>query len=557
MSLSRSDGNEAYEESVRIVSAWVTTLSLQASEADKNASLLKKLAPELLASVFQWLGVRDILSASEVSKSWHDVIFSSPAIWDHINYSTHEYAFPEALHAMLKLSAQRPLYLQVGICFKDLRLDDVCAAIKPHIHRCVALSIQLHENHCDTTDWSDEAPDPSIRPGMGRLAATLCQPALRLRKFRFLNYTRTDLEVAGHMSLFAGVAPHLELVKVLCSILTLQWSHEAFRQVKIIKYCALDQMQYSHIVKLVELFPSAEELSLELAQPEYVPSFNGQPRLNLPRNLRLFVIGSEDINVQVHTFLQYFRHSVIPAIWISYSEKATTPADGLALVTMCQMDSTEQFHVRMASIESSNTIGDPLFIRMFEHEISTDDVMNRAPGEVTRERSGIDIHNAITIDPMMFVSVTRLIITELVFDLHRLGNPLPPLPNLRHLEITTLRTISHSKLGFCSGFIAPLRAHAAEVLRCPVLETLCIMARRSNDEVPPTRVSPDMVSDFVETFLRYDTSVLKLLAFRGVEIVVVDPIELQRMLMLAENTEWDNVPISPDYPNPETLAWDW
>ncbi|KAH7102623.1 hypothetical protein BKA62DRAFT_699252 [Auriculariales sp. MPI-PUGE-AT-0066] len=535
---------------------------IRAAQKHNDCQPISWLPSEVLGHIFSWISDhRHRASLALVCRQWRTGIMSSPSIWDIVSYKPEAWTTPDALAKLLSLSMESPLHLDIWL--GNLHLNNVFDAVLSVLHRCSRLRVSI------TDDFPRESDEEE------KLIHALSGPAPMLRSLRLMDHRGLfNSTFQDSVQLFGGEAPLLREFMAQCELSALASSAPIFSNIRRMLWAPSTIIfQTQDLIKIAELCPQIEELNLDL--DDWLSSDECTQRVTLPASLRALFIVVNDSSAPAERLLRTVRHSAIPVVWVKFNQPSVSAFDGHVVTSILELSGgssvsevtdADRFIVRSMSFESTTHQDPALNIFMYSEDTELHQLV---PGtgphfgseRIWSERAIIDISKDLELEPTVFAHVVRLYITELAFDMDFVGKPLPSLPMLLHLTIYTLRAVSHRpESDNTSGFITalyptPMDSH--HILQCPSLRTLRIAAR-----VPfvlldvATRLSADMVVAFIRRYLRYDSKQLQCLHFNGVEIIVVDPLDLQQMFDLAEDVDFSPLVVAWRFKGENLLHWD-
>jgi len=527
------------------------------------------LPAEILAGIFAWVPLRQRRPLALVCTRWQQVLSSSPEIWSDVQFDARKFRDRAALEAILALSKNRPLSLDLRIGSRCLA--ELCSALEENLHRCVKLVLNL-----SVTNTSNG------RAIANRVAIALARPAPLLRSFSLLDSDGWfNSEEDSAIQLFQGEAPALHFLKLHCNLDAVQWSAAAFVNVTHLRFCPSRGLEEDDLAVIARLFPTVEELVIEVEHwNETAHRPPSSPRIRFPNTLRKLDFVPASTDAEPHRFLAAVDCTGVPSVSVAYRRAAFAPDQGPILRTICGLDATDEdtpgFTARVISLGSTTQSVQPeppyaifsmnLFLFDTEHDIY-DLVRACATGPTSHPPTpgaSVPPMRAVTglgigaiLDSSVFTNCTRLLLSELAFDAEVFEQNLPPMLSVTHLTIYTMRPIAHGRAANCTAFVlcdvppdcvetnntnavaeADSSSRTPRVLTCPALRTLRFAGRVP---VPayPTTTTPELICSFVERFLRYGDRRLDELTFAGVSFVVPEPVQLERMLALAERSDWD------------------
>ncbi|KZV93243.1 hypothetical protein EXIGLDRAFT_835879 [Exidia glandulosa HHB12029] len=452
---------------------------------------IARLPRNIFCSVFAlYIDLRDLVRATGVCHVWRDALMHDPSVWTVL--SNYEVVCPPGvLTRLLSLSSTLPLHLELEAT--DANWPEVCESLEVNLQRCLSLSVTFNSHNASV-----------------RLTAALCgrsAPILRTFKlfdpFSWFNslWDRDD----GGGVLFAGDAPHLELVKIHTDLTNVRPS-SALRAVKRLR-CANasswedDSNASGNVVRILDLFPRVEILALEVRPDSRVDA--SQELIKLPPlltdvvvDISLTAFSASNINV-----MRRFKDPDLPSLRGKISGECTPEQ---CLSHMRDMlagtaPSALELWSRGPDIEVFaywDPSCQPVDGREFDrgsYQVSPKILKDLLPSDV-------------------FANVTWLGVAEDLF-----GHDDVQIPAMRavtRLCVSLLYGPAHRTYGAQSMFLLP----PDKVFSFPLLKTLAICAA-STMALPSggyiTWLTPDLVSRFIRSHLRYDAPRIGRLIFEG------------------------------------------
>jgi hypothetical protein len=283
---------------------------------------------------------------------------------------------------------------------------------------------------------------------------------------------------------------------------------------------------------------------------------------------------------------------------VFYQEFSIVGSDGWMLNSVLNMPKNNngvrphrnapQFVGRTIAVYASTIVSSsPLIVDIFEEadlELNLRSPKGRPGPELVpppRQRTVSCLGRHTVLDPALFLNVTMLYVTEMLFDPNATGRALPPLPKVQRLVIYTMRPLSHIESPrWVSTFVCPSPPDGASstvkdsesgdsddeysvtaphhTLICPSLQTIVIGARRPYEPdsfYPLTRFEPETIVRFVQGHLRYDIERLRRIELVGLDLHVIDPRGLQQLLELADEVDWDSRELVDRFQLPVVMGW--
>ncbi|KAH7100159.1 hypothetical protein BKA62DRAFT_266297 [Auriculariales sp. MPI-PUGE-AT-0066] len=527
------------------------------SELKKHArqhnalQLIFKLPDEIFAAIFVWLQVSERIQAAHTCKAWARVMFSTPNIWSNVTYDASTRTHPKRLTEILRLSADSDVYLEATI--SALHAQDICRNIRTNMHRFVDLRLTIA---------ADFPASASVH-----LQQALCTTAPRLRAFYLFddtNHIRTFSYTDGDRTgcpccweedkfLFDDEAPSLRLVKLSCHVDALRGCYESFEHVERVHFSSNNgELSHAIIHQLLASFPVVRELAI--SWETWMSGTRDQsPPLDLPPTLKAALLIPRQAEANVGAALAAVDHLSIPIFWILHDRDAISPNAASVIEELCRLlPSGPQktgarvipFTPRMMVIEHSIFTNHSMNVYMYDHEDNI--YVTRPPYSAPTIRDPVDERVLMDLDieahlpQLLFSQVTHLDLSERVFDSETFSQPLLMFPALVSLKISLLKYESHDVKydPIPSTLLWPTAslAQPPNRLDCPMLERLefTITIHHENWHVPRTRIHAAAIPRFVHTSLRCGAR-LKNLSFVGIELLVIDPMEVEQLFALTEN----------------------
>ncbi|KAH7102616.1 hypothetical protein BKA62DRAFT_788536 [Auriculariales sp. MPI-PUGE-AT-0066] len=528
--------------SLRTLVSTAVEDTLAGLAAQYNAtSIFARLPPELVAAVMSWLPVIERARASQTCKTWHHVTFSAPHVWTDISYDSG--SSPDAVRAMVRLSRDCPVTL-------DIELDrdtahHIAQAVQRCTHRCKELRVTFNIKLLQLA--TEDVAQPFIHP------------APLLRRLWIEDGINCVLgPVLSCRPLFGGHAPRLQSVVFRGEIESLANSTDTLRSVRRVYVHELKPLAPEGIQQIMNLFPAIEQL---LLQVDVFLLFDTPVRL--PSSLEVFEILTTDDHTGAADVLSAVNYSSILRISMQQQAGITSEAQivnyfrgtSSEFVTGGRIDERLK-PVRCAWVDwpwNASNLADGVNVHIYADDEDMHVILpltnpDRAKPRRVWERVLTNV--ATPLPAQVFSSITRLYINELVFDTDSLDYELPPMPSLVTLFIWLIPEAFHR----CGLGSSPFTFSETESggsssrrLTCPELKTLHIVAGHEEwtlDGLQP-RLTAQMVLQFVSRCLQYDTQQLSMLSFIGVELVAIQPDELDHLVQLAAELQFE----------PRFLSW--
>ncbi|KAH7102624.1 hypothetical protein BKA62DRAFT_96440 [Auriculariales sp. MPI-PUGE-AT-0066] len=582
------DGNSNFH-SIQSTILEVVQLELQELTRAHNASQpFYRLPVELLAEVFARIPIQQRLLPALVCKAWCQAMFSSPRIWNIIRWDWDTYESTATLARLLELSAECSLHLDISIGAEGR--ESICELLETNLHRCVELRVSFIEPHPSATVCA-------------RLTSTLLVPAPRLQRFYLFDIWKTfNNGMDGTTRLFNGDAPALTLVKLQCDLKAMQWSGDALQHAQTVMFSPSGHFAREDLETLAVLFRGAEAITVDVDDWYEVTSGQNHhlPPVQFTPTLQTFVVLSNNEGGFGRSVLRNVHTTNIPFVWLWYNKHAVDTSDPAVIDILTHRhilpepsqtekpDDNERigsrrihsFIPRTICLEFATVERYPLQLYLYEQDVEIRRHTRHSPTLPTTRppcsmRVALYIGNDTPIQPGLFAHATRMYLTETVISAETIGHPLPEFPSLISLTIYTLKATSHKISHVYSAFIsasdevakqrrvaslslnAPAGLHSPKHrLICPQLELVHIAARASASwSTPPTRLTPETVHACILTYLHYKRPRLVMLQLSGIDMLVVEPMDLELMLSLAEEIVWDDRCVSSSYSSNATFNW--
>ncbi|KAH7102634.1 hypothetical protein BKA62DRAFT_699275 [Auriculariales sp. MPI-PUGE-AT-0066] len=538
---------------------------LQQASLDHNSSqAVARLPAELLAQIFSYTALKERVQSAVVCKTWSQVLFNSPVIWTSVNFDPERFKSSQSFSKLLSFSGQSPIYLDLAVTPKHT--ESVCDSLSATMTRCTQLNVAL---------------DGRLRnSSAGRATRALCSPAPLLQAFwLYDNMELFNKNKRTSVRLFADNAPLLRRIKMQCDINAVRFSDAAMSQVTHVLFSQTSLCFRHHVVKLLNLFPAAEEMAFEVDSWGSSADDGGSGRLVPPERLRKLCIVCNRPDSDPMRFLGYIDWQQVPSVSVVYNIDSLAEDDGSIFSALCG-SRADLFVVRaliaMCNHRGSGSRGPPVCMRWYmfdgnpEHVILPLPAGSRAESteetsHFVRERMIVDVTPYAVPSPSLFVNVTALVLPDVAFVPELNFTRLPPLPALRDVSILVMNANWHRANQFLSPTsfsMLDVRPDEAPILlECPALQTIRIAARelysteRETDLQVLTLCTPGMIVSFIRNHFAYTAERLATLYFNAVEIYVVDPMELHEMAQLATDVQYDKRRVSFLAPPLDLLTW--
>ncbi|KAH7102605.1 hypothetical protein BKA62DRAFT_769465 [Auriculariales sp. MPI-PUGE-AT-0066] len=489
---------------------------------------LSKLPPELLAEVFSYLNDANRASVSLVSRTWNDILFTSPDIWRTVDV---EQKKPGMVQKILSFSGSCIISLDVLIDGNNWR--EITSCLTESLYRCVSLSLSIGSGF----------PRDDKEAGKA-VADAMSYPAPRLQRFRLFDHLGAFCRGYddGDFHLFSDTAPQLNLVKLHTNIDAFRHSAGAFQHVKKVLFSPSDDLTPAHIRQMCELFVSAVEFSVEVDDASQEIRDADEGSISLPASVtQLAAVANNDISGAEALLRLFPNTNSIPWVCISLNQKAVTSQIDQAFERI-----GSGLHPYQAiRLETSSSKGE-YNLHLYPDAINLDDMANLADGAAVRQRCIVDVHHSVSFAPLgIFEHVTKLYIGEFAVNV---GDPIPPIPNVLHLTVFAVKPLFQQTDGHKGVFVLP-SADSSEFgsqrqrpFLCPKLKTLCLATRTgtiwsADVQSVATRLAPEMICEFVDAYLEFEASKLESITIRGIDILQHDAESVARMLDLAVSFE--------------------
>lgn len=512
--------NQVYCRPVRTASVHRSTLQAVSRIARRinDNGPVARLPRDIFCGVFAlYIDLEDLVRATGVCHVWRDALMHDPSVWTVLsNYQA--VCPPGVLTRLLSLSSTLPLRLELEAT--DANWTEVCESIEANLRRCQSLSVTFNSRNASV-----------------RLTAVLCgHSAPILKTFKLFDASswfnslwdrpwdapRDD----GSGVLFAGDAPHLELVKMHTDLSNVRPS-SALRAVKRLR-CAnasvWEDLSNASLVRILDLFPSVEILGLEVRADNRIDS--SQELIKLPTSLTDVVVDISSTEVSALDVIHRFNDPDLPSLRGKLSS-ACTPEQCLS-------------HTRdMLAGTAPRAL--ELYTRGPNVEVFAYWDPSTPDGRVQREfdRGSYQVSPKILQDLLpseVFANVTWLGIAEDLF-----GNDdvqIPTMPAVTRLCVSLLYGPAHRTYGANSMFLLP----SEKIFSFPLLKTLAICAA-STMALPSggytTWLTPDLVSRFIRSHLLYDAPRVGRLILEGARLVQSCVQEVAALLALVDDFDWE------------------
>ncbi|KAH7102615.1 hypothetical protein BKA62DRAFT_756534 [Auriculariales sp. MPI-PUGE-AT-0066] len=536
------------EAILSVVYATIVDLSLELNNA---RSAVRTLPSELLTIAFSNLPILDLVSASSVCKDWRALLATTPTIWSTFTYGPAKLAAtdrsvitsPRAMEDLLRLSLQTPLQVEVRV-EEPGPWNEVFKLLRRNMRRMVGLQLSIYSTECTDNDVAE-------------LFALISTPAPKLETFLIADIRDVLSKTVpnpGCLALFDNIAPLLHDVVLRMNLAHLiDSSGLILSHVTNALYNQVGLLSPKLLAKVTNLAPNTLDLTIcfqswdatdEATHPEVIP---------LPSELKtltVFANGSLALCVPFFASLRWRDLSCVEVYRKSDDDDAFEQVFNLLCDRNTNMEPcvpSKPFIIRTAAIDWYMTL-DPEdiergpIIHMFDAEQNMHVLVpfhhgNHPVLEVDHERIILEYRQPLV--PELFVHLTRMYLSELVFNPEILQHAVPPLPSLTHLVVWMMPAQYHKDDIAISSFIQAAMASSEELasfraLICPALRELTIAASTSDwtpDIVP--RLSPEMINAFVRAHLRFQTSSLELLSLTGGELVFTAVAAFDVMVSLA------------------------
>ncbi|KAH7102617.1 hypothetical protein BKA62DRAFT_699239 [Auriculariales sp. MPI-PUGE-AT-0066] len=509
-----------------------------------------QLPNELLAEVFAYLNERDRANITLVCREWKDILFSFPNIWRYIEV---EMKKPGMVAKLISFSQTATISLDIVIDSENWR--ELAECLPAAISRCASLTVTLNSGF----------PMSDVE-AVSAICKAMCHPTPALKRFRLFDHRGAWGHDVEGLVLFAGQAPRLESVKLHSDSTAFSSSVDSLKTATKVLFSPSDDLARPQIVALCKIFASARELSIEVDGVSSLMTDSDlktkEEAIELPAGLQeLSIIANRRLSGAV-ALLEVFADLVrIPRVCISLNESAVTSDiyDAFRLIT----SGIGPF--RSLRLESSSSKGD-FNIYVHPEETVLDEITGSANrGAPLQQRCMLDTQRQLDLSTLgVFEHVTTMYFGELVFTLGE--EPLPAVPNLLHLTVFTVKHAYQQRDGHNSVFILPARGSETygfqfeRRLRCPKLRTLCLSTRNgetwSGGHVnTATRLAPEAVCEFLETFLHFEAPRLEVLRLRGPELLQNDVAGVERLLALVDVLEIEPRKLDWTYEFNRLLTW--
>ncbi|KAH7101196.1 hypothetical protein BKA62DRAFT_189646 [Auriculariales sp. MPI-PUGE-AT-0066] len=510
---------------------------------------MDSLPTELLMRIFRNVPIPNRLNVALVCSAWNQVMFSFPEIWRDVSYYPIQCRSDSALGQLLELSGHGPLNLDVAI--NDRGCASICESIRRALHRCVHLRIEL---------WSNGTTRGVLQREITQALTSGHAPLLR--SFILVDSDSSfNPECSPDANIFSSIAPRLREVNFTGDIWKFEGSFGVLRDVRTARFVCHDwPCSWKLIRKLLAALPKVENLELTLTSwDQEMLDAGPQGDLDIPPSLRSFSIFTRQ-TAHAHSIVKRLRHASIPFLITRPTSRLPAKYEGDILNDLCAVPvprsalleptaSASKF-VPRSFLHSTTTPGLLSNIVLFDKDVflSRRVIRGQSPEDLAKLQDAnarllLDIGPSTPISDVLFTHITRLYITETAFT--TAGRPPPQLPALQHLTIYTVKTRSYKRWDVYSAFdSSPPKPH--EVVYRPLwpdLRTVCISVRHrelSQEAVTlPIRLTPEMICVFLSTYILHGEPLrsLELLELRGLELLVIDPMGLQRLLSMTETMQ--------------------
>lgn len=497
----RDSLSPALAASLRIVDFPIAPRS---SEDSRSRAARWELPPEIMCDIFEQLSFRGRLYTTHVCHHWRSSSLTFPAVlWSDIRSFN---GVPGVLMAVLERARDTPVDVQVAFTTPAL-LKDTLSAITAHMYHIRKLFL----------DWTGETPQWTDVPTSDILGALIVPaPILEAVALDIFDEDRVVPLVPLPANLFAGSAPKLRYA-TWSGYVDMPASCPAMTAVTTFQ-SVCEYPSASYITAISSLFPNLERLMMNVNTLFDVPS--GVSPLSLKVFDIMFVHG--DYRATLKHTLKHFRADTIPCISSPWYDECWTDFRG---------NGRREIHNLCISSQP------PLFSECWK----------------VADNAG---HSFTALTPPRFLqehapllNVRSLAIHEEHFNA---VNDLPVFPRLSRVCIFVLETIRYRRddsVWLPSNTTSLLHHSPPEqrALGCPALRHLEFARIRTpfDCEVRCSIVhAPEDVLEFIRNNLSYDAVQLESLAFQGVGLLTTVPVELCRLLAIADAVTVDDTPRS-------------
>ncbi|KZV93247.1 hypothetical protein EXIGLDRAFT_835882 [Exidia glandulosa HHB12029] len=472
---------------------------------------IARLPRDIFCSVFAlYIDLRDLVRATGVCHVWRDALMHDPSVWTVL--SNYQVVCPQGvLTRLLSLSSTLPLHLELEAT--EANWPEVCESLEVNLQRCLSLAVTFNTHIASV-----------------RLTAALCghsAPILRTFKlfdaFSWFNspwYRPWDAPRDG--VLFAGDAPHLELVKIHTDLTNVRPS-SALRAVKRLRCANASSWEdlsnaSGSVVRILDLFPSVEILGLEVRADSRVDS--SQELINLPPLLTDVVVDISSTEVSAGDVIRRFKDPDLPSLRGKLSG-ACTPEQ-------CLSHMRDMLAGTAPSALELDSRGPNLAVFAYWD-----------PGDGRFDRGSYQVSPKILQDLLpseVFANVTWLGIAEDLFGHDDVQ--IPTMPAVTRLCVGLLYCPAYRTYGAQSIFLLP----PEKIFSFPLLKTLAICAA-STMVLPSggyiTWLTPDLISRFIRSHLLYDAPSVGRLILEGARLVQSCVQEVAALLALVDDFDWE------------------
>jgi len=523
------------------------------TEQNVSASI-SVLPAELLASIFGFLDDTDRVSVSSICRHWNTVLFSSPEIWSVVDV---EEKPPGAIRQLVSFSKTSRLS-KLDLLVDAQNWKEASECIAGSLDRCVELTVSIGSTFPGGPSLSTTDAEAAHA-----VAQCLTGPAPLLRKFRLFDWRGAWAQKMESPLLFGGTAPRLRAIKLQCNIQAMTAAADAFANVTHALFASSDALGPDHLTQLIKLLPSIQELAIEVDECEQDSQDENQ--VTLPPQLHEFTVIANQNPYDALYLLSHVKGvEALPRVTVLYNEAATAQADDIGSALGFIMPG--QRPSKTMRLEVSASQGNYNLYLLPSPDASIDEIGTFVSADSTpiRVRSLLDVNTRVPFRHYtIFDDLVSLFLGELVFNLGK--HPIPPVLQLRHLTVFTLKPSFQTEDGHNSVFVLAAESSSdyghqlKRSLKCPQLQTLRIATRSglpSNDRGITTRLDPAAIDEFMRTYLAYDTPQLDRLEFHGPELLQDRPADVANLFGRAKSVEFVHRTLRWVHENSRLLNWE-
>lgn len=442
---------------------------------------------------------------------------SSARLWSTISSDDVKTSVFGALAQILARTRSSPLTLRLAVTNQTAL--DTCRALVLHLHHTEHLFIEMQGLLL-----------PSLR---GPLQLAMETPAPLLRSFTLWDAPDT-FQTSHGIHWFGSDAPLLSRVKLRrCQLMVLRNNHALRRTERML----LDPAMDNALPVALDLFPNLKALSVLVPLP-YITHPAVMRRLSALRELTMIIEGHKTTIQHILRGLSQLTTRHITIDWRHISQ-----VEGAVPETIAAM-SANLPHVDSLTLRYTKTL----------------DISFIESGGMRRSFTGVAFEHRPA--PDVFTQITTLTLDELAW---RLGEPLPPAPNLTDLCVCLMQPSSYrhdseeTLLGHAEASIF-LGSSRRRALVCPALRRVKFALRACNAHDALNEqllVAPQLVRAFLRSHLVYDAPVLYRLTFVGVVLLLNPADDVAQLFAMARDVELDPRVPRDLRPARDILSWDW